>query len=153
MCATCATKPYRSQNATSIGNFIPNVWTCRHGRSTSTPSRWSRPIRPRRRCLRVTTTSAAASTSSPRTSQGTIRSLESDVEADLEHVAVGDFVVLAFHAQPPDFSRLRPRANLEQLIPADDFGADEAALQVRVNHARAFRCLGAGAERPRARLL
>ena len=57
------------------------------GRSTSTPSRCSRPSRPRARTLRVTATSAAASTSSPRTSQGMSRR-RSHVEADLEHVAV-----------------------------------------------------------------
>ncbi len=44
-----STTPSRSQKATSIGNRMPNVCTCRHGRSTSTPSTASRPSRPRRR--------------------------------------------------------------------------------------------------------
>ena len=35
------------------GSRMPNVWTCRHGRSTSAPSKPSRPSRPRRRARRV----------------------------------------------------------------------------------------------------
>ena len=42
---------------------------------------------------------------------------------------------------------------LEQLVPVDHLGPDEAPLQVGVDHARALGCLGAGAERPRPRLL
>ena len=42
---------------------------------------------------------------------------------------------------------------LEQLVPVDDLGPDEAALQVGVDHAGALGRLGAGAERPRPALL
>ena len=78
---------------------------------------------------------------------------KSDVEADLEHVAVGDFVVLAFDAELAGVACFGPRADLEQLVPVDDLGADEPALQVGVDDARGLGCLGTGAERPRARLL
>ena len=78
---------------------------------------------------------------------------KSDVETDLEHVAVLHFVVLALDAQLADLARLRPRPDLEQLVPVDHLGADEPALQVAVDHARALGRLGAGAERPRARFV
>ena len=47
-----------------------------------------------------------------------------------------DFVVLAFDADPLRFFRLRPGADVEQLLPVDDLRADEPALQVGVDDAR-----------------
>src|SRR5262249_50892073 len=77
----------------------------------------------------------------------------SDVEADLQHVAVDDHIVLALDAQLASFLRLGPRPDLEQVAPEDDFGTDETALQVGVDHARALRRGSTGTERPRTRLL
>src|SRR5204862_6424460 len=77
----------------------------------------------------------------------------SHVESDLEHIAVFDDVVLAFDAHPSLLLRLRPGSDVEELAPLDHLGADEAALQVGVDHARALGRARAGAERPRARLL
>src|SRR3954468_6266479 len=108
----------------------------------------SRPSNPRSRDANDSATSRVARTSPSRTSQGI-----SDVEPDLEDVAVLDLVVLAFDAELADFLGLVPRTEVEQLVPADDLGADEAALQVGVDHAGALGRLRTGAERPRPRLL
>src|SRR4051812_41238550 len=90
----------------------------------------------------------------PRAVRGRTRGLRAlHVEADLQDVAVGDVVVLALHAQLPELLGLGPRADLEQLVPVDDLGADEAALHVAVDDAGALGGLGAGAERPGPALL
>src|SRR5207244_2855995 len=55
----------------------------------------------------------------------------SDVETDLEDVAVDDLVILAFHPQPPGCFGGCPRSELQQLVPANHLGPDEPALQIR----------------------
>src|SRR5690606_18954082 len=50
-------------------------------------------------------------------------------------------------------ARLGPRADLDQLVPVDDLGADEPLLEVRVDDAGAAGRLPAGAEGPGPRLL
>src|SRR5581483_9632102 len=150
------TTPWRSQKATSIGKCIPSVWTWRHGRRTNAPvtspgcrrprSPWARPSAPR-------AISALARTSPPsRTSQG-IAPPSSDVEADLQDVAVLDLVVLALDAELPLFLGPGPRADREQLVPPDDLGPDEPPLEVGVDHAGALGGPGAGPERPGPALL
>src|SRR3954470_212361 len=134
-----------------MGKRIPKVCTCRHGRRMITPSRSSRPRRPRARSRRVTATSAAANTSSPRTSHDMTQPLH--VETDLEHVAVGDLVVLTLDAQLSELASLAPGTDLKQFVPANHFGADEPALQIRVNDARALGRLSAAAKRPRTRFV
>ena len=62
----------------------------------------------------------------------------SHVEADLEDVAVDDLVVLAFDAQLAHVLGRLPAAEGQQLVPADHFGPDEAALEVRVDDAGAL---------------
>src|SRR3954452_8832433 len=76
-----------------------------------------------------------------------------DVEADLEHVAVEHLVVLALDAQLAFGLRLGPAADGQQLVPADDLGADEPALQVGMDDPGALGCLRAGSERPGPALL
>src|SRR5918996_5417763 len=97
-----------------------SVCTWRHGRSTSAPSKWSRPRRPRRRARRVSATSAAASTSPSRTSHGISKPL--DVEPDLEHVSVLHLVLLPLDPQLAQLLGLGPRADVEELGPLDHLG-------------------------------
>src|SRR5262249_50297695 len=137
---------------------MPIVWTDRVGCSRSAPSMPSRPRRPRRRSRRDAATSRLASTSPSRSSQGMPRRYRrraavSDVEADLHHVAVLDDVLLALDPQLADLLGLHPRAELQELVPADDLGADEAPFEVAVDHAGALRRLVAGSEGPGPRLL
>src|SRR5579864_8788568 len=127
---------------------MPTVWTERAGSMSSAPSIPSRPSSPRRRARREVASSAEASTSPLRSSQAI-----SDVEPDLQHVAVLHLVVLALDAKLALLLGRLPRAEGEELVPADHLGADEPALQVGVDDAGALRCLGAGAERPRPALL
>src|SRR5687767_7198140 len=117
---------------------MPMVWTALVFGSSSAPSIPSRPSRPRTRSPNVSATSNAASTSPSRSSQG----IALDVEADLEDVAVDDLVVLALDPELADLLGLVPRPEIQQLVPMDDLGPDEAPLQVRVDHARALRRLG-----------
>src|SRR5207245_5085536 len=106
-------------------------------------------ISPRRGDPAVSAISTAARTSPSSTSQDIV--VPSHVEADLEHVAVDDLVVLPLDPQPALFLRLGPRADVEEVLPEDHLGPDEAALEVGVDHARAFGRLGTRPERPRAR--
>src|SRR5262249_48778774 len=97
-------------------------------------------MRPRARSRRDAATSAAARTPSSRTSQLMLPGL--DVEADLENVTVPHLVILTLDAELLLLTGLRPGPDPEQLLPVDDLGADEAPLQVAVDHARALGRLG-----------
>ena len=68
------------------------------------------------------------------------------VEAEIDHVAVGDNVLLAFQAQLAGFAAFGLAAQLAEVVPAHDLGADEAALDIRVDLARGFLRGGAGAD-------
>src|SRR4051794_35338041 len=57
-----------------------------------------------------------------------------DVEAELDHVAVGHDVVLAFHPHLAGGTRGSHRAGRHQVVVGDDLGLDEAALEVRMDH-------------------
>src|SRR4051812_18189587 len=129
---------------------MPMVCTDSVGSRRMAPSKVSRRIRPRARERTSSATSSEASTAPSRSNQATGLL---DVEAELDHVAVLHHVVLALDAQLADVARLRPRAELEELVPVHDLGLDEAALEVTVDDARALRRLPSGLERPRARLL
>ena len=76
-----------------------------------------------------------------------------DIESELHHVAVAGEVVLAFEADLAQLLGLRPRADGEQLVPLDDLGTDEPALEVGVDAPGALRRRRALVERPRPRLL
>src|SRR3954447_21787088 len=75
------------------------------------------------------------------------------VESDVEDVSVDDLVILALDPERAEVAGLRPGAGLEELVPVDDLGPDEAALEVGVDDARALGCLPPGTERRRPRLL
>ena len=51
----------------------------------------------------------------------------------MEDVAVLDFVVLAFGAEEGAFFGFGFGAAIEEVVPGDDFGADEAAFEVAVD--------------------
>src|SRR5579862_4754191 len=113
---------------------MPTVWMERAGSIRSAPSMPSRPNSPRRRSRRDVARWADASTSPLRSSHGM-----SDVEPDLQHVAVLHLVVLALDTKLARLLRRMPRAEPQQLVPPDDLGADEPPLQVGVDDARALR--------------
>src|SRR5688500_16165685 len=124
---------------------MPSVCTDLAGRMRNAPSTPSRPSRPRSRAENDAATSRVASTSPSRMSQAVASSVIADlhVESDLEHVAVDHLVVLTLHPQLAYVFGGVPRPELEQLVPADHLGADEAALQVGVDDAGALGRLGA----------
>ena len=75
-----------------------------------------------------------------------------DVEADVHDVAVLDDVGLPLEPLEPPPRGLRMRAALEEIVPVDDLGADEAARDVRVDRLGGLERGLAVPERPRARL-
>src|SRR3954471_25011430 len=77
----------------------------------------------------------------------------SDAEAELDHVAVLDDVVLALQAHLAQLTGLRPGADVEQLVPLDHLGPDEPALEVGVDAPGALRRGRALEEGPGAGLL
>src|SRR5215207_10175909 len=62
-----------------------------------------------------------------------IRDCSLHVEADLQHIAVRDFVVLALDPQLADLLRLVPRSERQEFVPVDHLGPDETALHVAVD--------------------
>src|SRR5690606_37674816 len=77
----------------------------------------------------------------------------SDVELELDHVAVGHDVVLALHAYLAGRAGSRHRAGRHQVVVRDDLGLDEATLEVAVDHPGRLRGGGADRDGPRPRLL
>ena len=75
------------------------------------------------------------------------------VEAEVDHVAVLDDVLLALAAQQALFLRRRDAAAADHVVEIDRFGADEAALDVGVDLARGLRSLGAVFDGPGAALV
>ena len=57
----------------------------------------------------------------------------------MHHVAVGDLVVLAFQPQLADVARAGLAAARDVILIRDGLGADEAALEIRVDRARGLR--------------
>src|SRR5262245_40613977 len=80
-------------------------------------------------------------------------SVSLDVEAEVDDVAVLDDVVLALDAELADLAAARLAAELDEVAPVDDLGADEAALDVGVDLARGARGRGAARDRPGAALV
>ncbi len=72
---------------------------------------------------------------------------------EMHHVAVGDDVFLAFQPQLAGIARTGFAGILHVVVVGDRLGADEAALEVGVDHARGLRRLGAFRDRPGTRLL
>src|SRR5690606_25074520 len=82
---------------------------------------------------------------------GRLKSL--DVEAKMDHVAVLDDVVLSLDAKQPLVAQGDLGALAHPLLPGGHLGADEAPLEVRVDHAGGTRRLPALANRPSPRFL
>ena len=70
------------------------------------------------------------------TDEPSARAGGSDVEADLDDVAVLHLVVLALGAQLGHLARLGERAELDQVVVVDYLGANEAAREVGVDGGR-----------------
>src|SRR3954453_6509857 len=71
----------------------------------------------------------------------------------MHHVAVGDFVVLAFEPQLADVARAGLPAALDVIVERDRLGANEAALEISVNDPGRLRRARAFGHGPGARLL
>ena len=76
----------------------------------------------------------------------------SHVEAHVQHVAVLDDVRLALEPLQAAPRRLRVRAGLDEVVPADHLGADEAARDVRVDRRRRRRARSAPRRSVQARV-
>src|SRR5258707_6117503 len=99
---------------------------------------------PRRRATTCSRSSTAARSSGDS---------DSDVEADVEHVAVFDDVGLALEPLLAPARDLGVRAELDEVVPADHLAADEAACDVRADRRGGIDRRLAAAKRPRPRLL
>src|SRR5450631_2953004 len=77
----------------------------------------------------------------------------SDVELEVNDVAVFDDVLLAFELQLGVGAAGALGAVLDEVFPPDHFGLDEAALEVGVDDARGLRGLGAALDGPGAALV
>src|SRR5690606_34488052 len=71
----------------------------------------------------------------------------------MDHDSVAHHVLLAFDAEEPLSARSGDVAGLDELVPADDLGPDEAALEVGVDLARRLGGLGAALDGPGPHLL
>src|SRR5947209_15727397 len=71
---------------------------------------------------------------------------------EMHHVAVGNHVVLAFEPHLAGVARARFAAGRYVVVIGDRLGADEALLEIGMDHTRRLRRLGAGRDRPGARL-
>src|SRR5687768_9930128 len=71
----------------------------------------------------------------------------------MHHVAVGDDVFLALEPQLADVARAGLAAALDVVVERDGLGADEAALEVRMDHAGGLGGARAFRHGPGARLL
>ena len=71
----------------------------------------------------------------------------------MQHVAVGDDIVLAFEAEFARFPRARLAVRSDIIVEGNRLGADEALLEIRVDHACRLRRLGALRDRPGSRFL
>ena len=68
----------------------------------------------------------------------------------MHYVAVLDYVVFAFDRHFAGFLDGGLAAEIDVVVVFDDFGADEAFLEVGVDDAGSLRCLGAAEEGPGA---
>src|SRR3546814_12556534 len=81
------------------------------------------------------------------------RTRTSDVEEEVQHVAVLDDVFLAFLAQPPSRGGAGFALVLDEVVVADRLGADEAFLEIAVDHPCRLRCGGTALQLPSAHFL
>src|SRR3546814_2334919 len=87
----------------------------------------------------MTATGSTAFGETHRRDGSTDRSI-SDVEAEVQHVAFLDAVLLAFQAQAAGVAGAGFAAVLDEVVVADGFGADEALFEVGVDHAGGLGC-------------
>src|SRR5256885_16711488 len=76
-----------------------------------------------------------------------------DVEAEVDHVAVAHDVILALEAELARFLRTLLATVRHEVIVRRNFGADETALKIAVDHAGGLWRRGAGGNRPSAHFL
>src|SRR6476659_5286080 len=76
-----------------------------------------------------------------------------DVEADVQHVAVLDDVVLALQPLPAALDYLGTRAGFDEIAPADHLATDEPARDVGVDRRRGIERGLPSAKRPGAGLV
>src|SRR5205085_12184342 len=74
-------------------------------------------------------------------------------EPHVQDVALPHDVVLPFHSEEPLRLRGLHAAGGDEVVVGDDLRPDEAALEIRVDHAGRLRSLGAATDLPRARLV
>src|SRR5262245_63290504 len=90
----------------------------------------------------------------PRTARRTRTELLRNIEAEVADLAILDGVVLALQAELAALAHRGHRAGGgDQLVVADDLGADEAARDVGVDGTRGILGAGAGGHRPGAALV
>src|SRR6202030_1991714 len=77
---------------------------------------------------------------------------ESDLEADVDHVAVAHHVVAAFESELAGLFDLHVGPVDRKILVADNFGADEPARDIGVDHAGGVERRLASAQRPCVRL-
>src|ERR1700694_6127591 len=74
-------------------------------------------------------------------------------EPEMDDVAVGDDVILALEPKLAGVARAGLAAERHVVLPGDDLGADEAALEIAVDDAGGLRRPRAARPRPRMRSL
>src|SRR5205807_1842996 len=77
----------------------------------------------------------------------------SHVEQDMQCVTVADEILLAPGTHDALLLRVHLAPRAQQLVPADDLGADEATLEVRMDRPGGLLRRGARGDRPRADLV
>src|SRR5258708_13430239 len=77
----------------------------------------------------------------------------SDVDPEVDHVAIAHHVLLALEAQFACLLGALLAAVRDEVVVGGDLGADEAALEIGVDHPGSLRRGRAGADRPGANLL
>src|SRR5215213_6970222 len=77
----------------------------------------------------------------------------SDIEQEVDHIAILDDVLLAFPAQPAELPRFGQTAGGDQVVIGDDLGSNETPLDVRVDLAGCLDRGGAAANGPGATLV
>ena len=80
-------------------------------------------------------------------------SFGSDVELEVDDVAITDLVVTTFLQVEAFVPHFDFRATPVQILVLHNLGADEAALEVSMNHTRGTRCLRALTNRPALHLI
>src|SRR5690606_35028233 len=70
------------------------------------------------------------------------------VEAEVDHIPIFHHVILALHAEEPLVPKGRLGALAHPVLPGGHLGADEATLEIAVDHAGRLGCLPSGADGP-----